>query len=372
MTGKTKKFELLDIILELSHFSGTPESILSFLGSNLRLLPECRKLSIVTAEKAAQSSKEVSAWIRSTDKCIQLFNTSDIPKKVLKAFSSDPEHKFAVPVRKTLLGHECIAFIFIPLVNEEILKAIEILSVIAGQKIDLADISDKISNFMKFYNVGRISYEIFHEIKNKLIAPSTFIQAFPSKSNDEKFKKEFSVIAMNEIELIRKQVERVMQFGKTEKNEETSTIRMPLKHTAGYCLSLLEAELSKNRITVNMEIDEALLLPLENRELRDVLFNILLNAIQALKEKEGGTRTLCLASLTGNKGSQGFFIQDNGIGMDPSQRENLFKPFTTGKVSGNGLGLSIVKKIIENSGGVIEVESEIGKGAKFIFKFNRS
>ncbi|WP_420640896.1 sensor histidine kinase [Candidatus Leptofilum sp.] len=65
-----------------------------------------------------------------------------------------------------------------------------------------------------------------------------------------------------------------------------------------------------------------------------------------------------------------FWVQDNGQGVDPEKHHQLFTPFTQlsqVRVTGHGLGLSIVRRIIEKLGGEVDVESEIGKGSRFSF-----
>jgi signal transduction histidine kinase len=60
-------------------------------------------------------------------------------------------------------------------------------------------------------------------------------------------------------------------------------------------------------------------------------------------------------------------VRDNGLGIDPEKKDRIFKMFKRlhDHVEGSGVGLYIVKKIVENSGGMIEVESELGKGTEF-------
>jgi signal transduction histidine kinase len=65
-----------------------------------------------------------------------------------------------------------------------------------------------------------------------------------------------------------------------------------------------------------------------------------------------------------------FFIKDNGIGIDQSDQQRIFLPFQRAeklKVEGTGVGLSIVKQIIEGRGGTIRVESTPGQGSTFFF-----
>jgi signal transduction histidine kinase len=58
-------------------------------------------------------------------------------------------------------------------------------------------------------------------------------------------------------------------------------------------------------------------------------------------------------------------IRDTGVGIIPDELPNIFKPFYTTKSAGSGLGLAICKKIVDEHGGQIEVESTVGKGTTF-------
>jgi signal transduction histidine kinase len=64
-------------------------------------------------------------------------------------------------------------------------------------------------------------------------------------------------------------------------------------------------------------------------------------------------------------GSVEIAVIDRGSGIDPKHRENIFNPFFTTKPEGVGLGLAIVTKIVDQHGGRITVESELGKGSVF-------
>ena len=62
-------------------------------------------------------------------------------------------------------------------------------------------------------------------------------------------------------------------------------------------------------------------------------------------------------------------VRDNGQGMTQDQLDNLFAPFLTYKESGTGIGLAIVKKIMENHSGKVQVESKLGQGTRFKLLF---
>ncbi len=95
-------------------------------------------------------------------------------------------------------------------------------------------------------------------------------------------------------------------------------------------------------------------------QIRQVAWNIVLNAIQAV-EGRGGVRV-----STGLRDGFAFLrVSDDGPGIAPAAREELFHPFKTTKSSGTGLGLAIADRIVRAHGGRIEVESAPEKGATF-------
>ena len=91
-----------------------------------------------------------------------------------------------------------------------------------------------------------------------------------------------------------------------------------------------------------------------------VLANLILNAVQAMPD--GGTVTV---SASTNDGSVAISVHDTGIGIPNDAQEKLFKPLFTGKAKGTGLGLAVVKRIVDAHAGQITVESEVGKGSTF-------
>jgi len=104
--------------------------------------------------------------------------------------------------------------------------------------------------------------------------------------------------------------------------------------------------------------------------MRESLFNLLNNAIRAVKEnKEGGRREVFVAVRALDDGERvRIEISDTGIGMTPEASAGLFKPFhTTHGNEGSGLGLYFAKNLIEESGGTIELDRTLpGKGTIFV------
>ena len=99
-------------------------------------------------------------------------------------------------------------------------------------------------------------------------------------------------------------------------------------------------------------------------QLKQVLWNLLLNAVQAMEN--GGHLRIGLEHE--EKGVK-LTVSDTGTEIDRQSIGKIFEPFFTTKESGTGLGLAIVHRIIESHGGTIQVESECGRGTSFILRF---
>ena len=113
-------------------------------------------------------------------------------------------------------------------------------------------------------------------------------------------------------------------------------------------------------------IDKTITLHADKIKIRQVLINLLDNAVKFTKEQG-----IITVSATKDNGKILISVQDNGIGIPYVEQSRIFERFyqvdkaRTGEVEGTGLGLSIVKHIVEDHGGNIKLESELGKGSRF-------
>ncbi|MGZ0086976.1 sensor histidine kinase [Caldibacillus thermoamylovorans] len=111
--------------------------------------------------------------------------------------------------------------------------------------------------------------------------------------------------------------------------------------------------------------DEPIIVVANAKQLKQVLLNMIRNSMEAIAEA-GRTDGHIRLSLQATERYAQITIRDNGTGIPPDRLERLFQPFFTTKQKGTGLGLSVCKKIIEEHGGDIYVQSELGQGTTFI------
>lgn len=131
-------------------------------------------------------------------------------------------------------------------------------------------------------------------------------------------------------------------------------------------LSFLHFELERNGVSVKAmltegmpEVDGDLI------QLKQVVMNLIMNAVEAMRARKAGKRILRIRSELDAAGNVIITIQDTGPGMTPEDLARIFQPFVTTKKKGMGMGLSICRTIIKAHGGTLSATSVEGKGSTF-------
>jgi len=131
-------------------------------------------------------------------------------------------------------------------------------------------------------------------------------------------------------------------------------------------ITLLRNELSRNRISLRSDLASGLpRVPGDPVQLQQVLINLIMNAVEAMRTSTGRGRELLIRSA-GRPDGVLVQVQDSGPGIEPELRERIFEPFFTTKGEGTGMGLSISRSIIESHGGQLSL-LPASRGALFQF-----
>jgi signal transduction histidine kinase len=130
-------------------------------------------------------------------------------------------------------------------------------------------------------------------------------------------------------------------------------------------LALMKGELQRNRISVELELDEHLPVTKGDRiQLQQVLTNLINNAVDAMTEKKG-SRILRIKSAIQDPGGVLISVADTGKGIDPKIAERIFNPLFTTKSNGMGMGLAICRSIIEAHDGRLWASAGAQGGSVF-------
>ncbi len=232
----------------------------------------------------------------------------------------------------------------------------------AAFAIEDVRLTDQLIHSERLSLIGKIGANIAHEVKNPL---SVIF------SNAEELLEEFSGddSAIEPINSIKRQATKAMRI---IAGLLTFAKRTPLEIELVNVNDIIENSLmlvESQRVNSNIKLNKNLDLRLPNiqgdvRQLEQVCLNIILNAIQSMRD--GGELTI---STSKDKNDVQIIFKDTGCGIAEKNRNKIFTPFFTTKGEGNtGLGLSITQGIIESHDGKIEVDSEVGQGTTFTIK----
>jgi len=213
-------------------------------------------------------------------------------------------------------------------------------------------------------SVGEMAAGIAHEIKNPLAGISAAMSIIRQDFPDEDPRKEIIGEVIEQVSRLDKTVNDLLFFGKQTLPEPTyADVNDILRKT------LLFARQHRGGKNIERRLELAEGLPdvyVDPKQVQQVFLNLVLNAMQAMQEG-GGTLTVG-SGLVDREGQQWVRVNiaDTGPGIPPQIMEKLFTPFFTTKAQGTGLGLAICKKLIDQHGGTIRVESDQGKGTTFM------
>lgn len=220
----------------------------------------------------------------------------------------------------------------------------------------------KMEQAQRMTSLGTFAASIAHEIKNPLVSIHAFTQMLQSKWQDKVYQEKYQSIVHGQISRIESLSETLLDIGKPQ-NEAANWVT--LNDVLTIVVMILEVEVFNKNILIKTEFKESPKIFINKSYLTQIILNLGLNAIQALSENGG---TLVIAS--GHKPDYATVtIADNGPGIPDSVKANLFKPFVTTKEKGSGLGLSIVKRLLEESNSEIQIDSEKGKGTRVTLSF---
>jgi two-component system sensor histidine kinase HydH len=208
--------------------------------------------------------------------------------------------------------------------------------------------------------LGKLSAGIAHEIRNPLGSIKGSIEILESEIPADNPKREFIRIIKEETARLNSIVGEFLKFARRVKPSMKPT---GINELVDSTLVLLQKEASESGISVRKQLDRGI--PdanLDPDQIRQVLLNVILNAIQAMPE--GGVLEVRTARCR-NRSCVAIEISDTGVGIDAAEIPHIFDPFYTTKDHGSGLGLSISFQLVESHRGRIEARRNPDRGMTF-------
>lgn len=232
-------------------------------------------------------------------------------------------------------------------------------------KGELKDMEDHVKRVEKLASMGEMAAGLAHEIKNPLASLAGSIQILKEELSYNSENHKLMQIVLRETDRLNSLVSDFLLFAKPPQgNLEKIKLDRALEET----LELFEKNGDcADRIAIDRQLLPDIWVEMDPVHLRQVLWNLLLNASEAIED--GGTISVTMESHRARKVS--IAIADTGIGIPEACLKNIYDPFFTTKTRGTGLGLSIVHRILESYTSRLDVESDQGMGTTFRFRLNR-
>jgi signal transduction histidine kinase/FixJ family two-component response regulator len=204
--------------------------------------------------------------------------------------------------------------------------------------------------------VGKLGAGIAHELRNPLgvINNSAYYLRTRLGEDDPKIARHLDIVE-REVQTANKIITDLMAFVRVTDLETAPVDVNALVHEA-----LTKVDVPEN-VQVETRLDDSIPKPLlDAGQMRQVLINLMNNAIQAMPD--GGELSI---STTGGNGGVTLAVQDTGAGIELENMDRMFEPLFTTKAKGIGLGLALVKLLVEAHQGEVDVTSQEGRGTVF-------
>lgn len=242
--------------------------------------------------------------------------------------------------------------------NEEDEIIIEALSLHASIALDNARLHAAIVENERLTVVGRMANTVIHDLKAPINTIKGYTQMLKSQSGNEEAV-EIANNVISQADRLIKMVQEILDYSKGDITLEMRKVNV--QELIMTMFRFLSLDFKERNIVIDMDIAYEGEWDMDVDKMSRVFFNIASNAADAMKQ--GGQFTI---RATEDEKKLKMEFSDTGVGMRKEVLSRLFEPFFTyGKKYGTGLGMAIVKKIIEDHGGTISVESEEGRGAHF-------
>jgi two-component system sensor histidine kinase PilS (NtrC family) len=295
------------------------------------------------------------------------------------AYSRPTIHRFEGVYRRGDGAELHLGFTLSRLINEQ--------NEVNGLIISFTDLStikaleEKMRRSERLASIGELASGMAHEVRNPLASISGSIEMLSQREGQDHTRRQLMEIVLKETERLNKIITDFLSYARPQPSrKELVNVNAIIKET----MELLAAGLNdRKQIAFHTRLHEGPLLAMaDSQELRQVLWNLCVNAVESMDgggELRVSTRLQdrrylyskvpaakleqrSYPAMAGPEQYVAITVEDNGKGIRRQDLDKIFDPFYTTKNEGTGLGLSIAYRIVEKHYGFIDVESEAGKG----------
>lgn len=228
---------------------------------------------------------------------------------------------------------------------------------------ELKKTHEKLVQSEKLASVGILAAGVAHEINNPLGGIFNCLQMLKQNGDNPELREKYLALINEGLDKIENTVSKLLWMSR---KAEHAPVDMNIRNSVDSVYSFLGYKMKKGKIAFRNEVPDDLRFIFDVHDFQQLLLNLFINAIHAMKD--GGS-----LEVRGYRDDARVTIEvvDSGCGIETENISKIFDPFFTTKPTGEGtgLGLWLTYEIIRNYNGEISVESEPGKGSRFIMRF---
>lgn len=214
--------------------------------------------------------------------------------------------------------------------------------------------------------LGRLSAGLAHEIRNPLSSISGSVQLVQQAPELQAEDKRLLGIVLSEVERLDELVATMLEVGRPREPELASTdLRELVKSVVHMARG---GQRGETAVTLKFDLPASpVMAVVDGSQVRQVIWNLVKNALQA---SPPGTTVTVSTRLT-DEGLPELRVADEGAGLDAGQQAKVYDMFHSERTHGTGIGLALVRQIVDAHHGRIDIDSDAGQGAQFIVTFPR-
>ena len=231
----------------------------------------------------------------------------------------------------------------------------------------MIEMEEQVRTQQRLATVGSLAAGIAHEIRNPLASLSGSIQVLQGELDLHGDNKHLMDIVVRETDRLNTIITEFLEYARLKNAQNDQIELLPIIEET--IMLLKNCRDCSCDVRISHAIDPDVVIRGDAQRLRQVFWNLLINACQAMPQ--GGEIVITARPFTRANDDTSWWeisIADTGRGIASDDRDKIFNPFFTTKTGGTGLGLAIVYRIIEDHRGTITVDSVPGKGTQFIIR----
>lgn len=261
--------------------------------------------------------------------------------------------------------------VYYALINSLVLFVVALLAVYLAERLrltggELAQARERADQAERMAAMGRLATGLAHEIRNPLSSIAGSIQLLRSGPGLSDEDRELCEIVLRESARLNDLVTDMLDLSRPRSPTLMTIDIVRLAHEVVELAS--RSGRGTTDVAITLRAPATALVLADGAQLRQLTWNLVRNAVQASSAEDEVQVEVSIDSTTDHVW---LTVRDEGVGLDEIAKRRLFDAFFTTRTQGTGVGLAVVKRIADDHGFVIRVESEPGAGATFRIDMGR-